>query len=182
MKKMLFCLLLFPLCLLAQTVKSPNGKYQVNFRLEETRPVYEVLYNGQIVIKPSHLGLELLKGQNNNSVGEKDENSLMEGFTIAKVEEATFDETWEPVWGEETKIREHYNELCVTLKQEALNRSIRIRFRVFDEGVGFRYEFPQEGLNYFSIKEEKTEFALTGDMEAIWIPGDYDSQEYDYTT
>ena len=182
MKKMLFCLLLFPLCVLAQTVKSPNGKYQVNFRLEETRPVYEVLYNGQIVIKPSHLGLELLKGQNNNSVGEKDENSLMEGFTIAKVEEATFDETWEPVWGEETKIREHYNELCVTLKQEALNRSIRIRFRVFDEGVGFRYEFPQEGLNYFSIKEEKTEFALTGDMEAIWIPGDYDSQEYDYTT
>ncbi len=182
MKKMLFCLLLFPLCVLAQTVKSPNGKYQVNFRLEETRPVYEVLYNGQIVIKPSHLGLELLKGQNNNSVGEKDENSLIDGFTIAKVEEATFDETWEPVWGEETKIREHYNELCVTLKQEALNRSIRIRFRVFDEGVGFRYEFPQEGLNYFSIKEEKTEFALTGDMEAIWIPGDYDSQEYDYTT
>ena len=111
-----------------------------------------------------------------------DKKSLLNDFAILKTENSTFDDTWTPVWGEEKEIRNHYNELAVSLKQNKTNRIVIIRFRLFNEGLGFRYEFPQqENLIYFVIKEERSQFAMTGDHTAFWIPGDYDSQEYDYT-
>ena len=144
----------------------------MNFSISpQGEPVYELLYKDKTVIKPSKLGLEL-----------KDDPGLMNGFSITDVKNSTFDEIWEPVWGEEKQIRNHYNEMAVTLNQEAEDRYIVIRFRLFDDGLGFRYEFPlQKTLNYFVIKEEHTQFAMTGDHTAFWIPGDYDTQEYDYT-
>ena len=156
----------------AQNLTSPNGELQMNFSVNaQGEPVYELSYKGRAVLKPSKLGLEL-----------KDDPSLMNGFIIADVETSTFDETWKPVWGEESQIRNHYNEMAVTLNQKAQERNMVIRFRLFDDGLGFRYEFPlQENLNYFVIKEEHTQFAMTGDHTAFWIPGDYDTQEYDYT-
>ena len=156
----------------AQNLTSPNGELQMNFSVNaQGEPVYELSYKGRAVLKPSKLGLEL-----------KDDPSLMNGFIIADVETSTFDETWKPVWGEESQIRNHYNEMAVTLNQKAQERNLVIRFRLFDDGLGFRYEFPlQENLNYFVIKEEHTQFAMTGDHTAFWIPGDYDTQEYDYT-
>ena len=156
----------------AQNLTSPNGELQLNFSVNaQGEPVYELFYKGRAVLKPSKLGLEL-----------KDDPGLMSGFTIADVETSTFDETWKPVWGEESQIRNHYNEMAVTLNQKAQERNMVIRFRLFDDGLGFRYEFPlQENLNYFVIKEEHTQFAMTGDHTAFWIPGDYDTQEYDYT-
>lgn len=109
--------------------------------------------------------------------------NLMTGFKIKDTRTSTFDEVWRPVWGEESEIRNHYNELEVTLDQPENDRYIIIRFRLFNDGLGFRYEFPQQkNLNYFVIKEEHTQFAMTGDHTAFWIPGDYDTQEYDYTT
>ena len=156
----------------AQNLTSPNGELQMNFSVNaQGEPVYELSYKGRAVLKPSKLGLEL-----------KDDPGLMNGFAIADVETSTFDETWKPVWGEESQIRNHYNEMAVTLNQKAQERNLVIRFRLFDDGLGFRYEFPlQENLNYFVIKEEHTQFAMTGDHTAFWIPGDYDTQEYDYT-
>ena len=156
----------------AQTLTSPNGQLQMNFSISpQGEPVYELLYKDKTVIKPSKLGLEL-----------KNDPGLMNGFSMTDVKNSTFDETWEPVWGEEKQIRNHYNEMAVTLNQEAEDRYIVIRFRLFDDGLGFRYEFPlQKTLNYFVIKEEHTQFAMTGDHTAFWIPGDYDTQEYDYT-
>ena len=156
----------------AQTVTSPNGQVQLTFSVDpQGSPCYALNYKDKAVIRTSHLGLELV-----------DDPGLMTGFSIAKTETQTVDETWTPVWGEESQIRNHYNELAVTLDQQAENRSIVIRFRVFDDGMGLRYEFPlQEKLNYFVIKEEHTQFAMTGDHIAFWIPGDYDTQEYDYT-
>ncbi len=144
----------------------------MNFSVSpQGEPVYDLAYKGRTVLKPSKLGLEL-----------KDDPGLMDGFSIADVKTTTFDETWEPVWGEEKQIRNHYNEMAVTLNQKAQERNIVIRFRLFDDGLGFRYEFPlQKNLNYFVIKEEHTQFAMTGDHTAFWIPGDYDTQEYDYT-
>lgn len=104
----------------------------------------------------------------------------MDGFVVAKTDTSTFDETWKPVWGETATIRNHYNELAVTLNQPATKRNIVIRFRVYNDGMGLRYEFPQqEELNYFVIKEEHTQFAMAGDHKAFWIPGDYDTQEYE---
>ena len=155
----------------AQNLTSPNGELQMNFSVNaQGEPVYELSYKGRAVLKPSKLGLEL-----------KDDPSLMNGFIIADVETSTFDETWKPVWGEESQIRNHYNEMAVT-NQKAQERNMVIRFRLFDDGLGFRYEFPlQENLNYFVIKEEHTQFAMMGDHTAFWIPGDYDTQEYDYT-
>ena len=157
---------------LAENLQSPNGNLELKFSVNnQGEPIYELYYKGKAVIKPSKLGLEL-----------KDDPGLMSGFTIEKSETSTFDETWQPVWGEEKEIRNHYNELAVTLDQKAQERDILIRFRLFDDGLGFRYEFPlQENLNYFVIKEEHTQFAMTGDHKAFWIPGDYDTQEYDYT-
>lgn len=173
-KNFFCCLLLFLVSgiVKAENITSPNGQLQLNFSISaQGEPVYELLYKGKTVIKPSKLGLEL-----------KDAPGLMNGFTLAETKTATFDETWEPVWGEEKQIRNHYNELAVTLRQEVQERNILIRFRLFDDGLGFRYEFPlQKNLNYFVIKEEHTQFAMTGDHTAFWIPGDYDTQEYDYT-
>lgn len=157
---------------MAESITSPNGQLQLNFSVSaQGEPVYELSYKGKPVINPSKLGLEL-----------KNDPGLMNGFTLADAKTSTFDETWEPVWGEVKQIRNHYNELVVTLDQKAQDRNIIVRFRLFDDGLGFRYEFPlQKNLNYFVIKEERTQFAMTGDHTAFWIPGDYDTQEYDYT-
>ena len=156
----------------AEQLVSPNGQLCLNFSINaQGEPVYELYYKDKVVIKPSKLGLEL-----------KDDPGLMNGFTLAGVQTSTFDETWQPVWGEEKEIRNHYNEMAVTLNQQAQGRHIVLRFRLFDDGLGFRYEFPlQKNLNYFVIKEEHTQFAMAGDHTAFWIPGDYDTQEYDYT-
>lgn len=156
----------------AEQLVSPNGQLRLNFSVNaQGESVYELYYKDKVVIKPSKLGLEL-----------KDDPGLMNGFTLAGVQTSTFDETWQPVWGEEKEIRNHYNEMAVTLNQQAQDRHIVLRFRLFDDGLGFRYEFPlQKNLNYFVIKEEHTQFAMAGDHTAFWIPGDYDTQEYDYT-
>lgn len=178
MRKILLALMLLPMLAMAQTVKSPNGNVSVKFSLDNGRPVYEMTYKNRAVIKPSYLGLELAKTKH-ASKG-MDETSLMDGFVIAKTNTSTFDETWKPVWGETATIRNHYNELAVTLNQPETKRNIIIRFRVYDDGMGLRYEFPQqEELNYFVIKEEHTQFAMAGDHKAFWIPGDYDTQEYE---
>ncbi len=160
--------------LLAQQLQSPNQKFQMKFSLQnDGTPVYSLNYKGKAVIKPSKLGLEL----------KNDPKSLLNGFTIIDSTKGTFDENWKPVWGEAASIRNHYNELAVTLNQKGTDRQLVIRFRLFDEGLGFRYEFPsQKNLTYFVIKEEKSQFAMNGDHTAFWIPGDYDTQEYDYTT
>lgn len=178
MRKILFALMLLPMLAMAQTVKSPNGNVSVKFSLDNGRPVYEVSYKNRAVVKPSYLGLELAKTKHASKGME--ETSLMDGFVVAKTDTSTFDETWKPVWGETATIRNHYNELAVTLNQPATKRNIVIRFRVYDDGMGLRYEFPQqEELNYFVIKEEHTQFAMAGDHKAFWIPGDYDTQEYE---
>lgn len=178
MRKILFALMLLPMLAMAQTVKSPNGNVSVKFSLDNGRPVYEVSYKKRAVVKPSYLGLELAKTKHASKGME--ETSLMDGFVVAKTDTSTFDETWKPVWGETATIRNHYNELAVTLYQPATKRNIVIRFRVYDDGMGLRYEFPQqEELNYFVIKEEHTQFAMAGDHKAFWIPGDYDTQEYE---
>ena len=197
-RNLLLALLLFPLTAFATEVKSPNGNVALNFKVEEGRPVYSVTYKGKDVIRPSHLGLELAKDKH-ASMG-MDERDLMDDFSLDKEETSTFDETWEPVWGETKYIRNHYNEYVATLSQHWLTappksnngvrrqprqhrRTILIRFRVYDDGIGFRYEFPQQPeLNYFLIKEERSEFALTGDHKAWWLPGDYDTQEYETRT
>lgn len=156
----------------AESINSPNGQLRLNFSVSsQGEPVYQLFYKEKPVVNPSKLGLEL-----------KNDPGLMNSFTLVDSKISTFDETWEPVWGEVNKIRNHYNELAVTLEQKAQNRNILIRFRLFDDGLGFRYEFPlQQNLNYFVIKEEHSQFAMTGDHTAFWIPGDYDTQEYDYT-
>ena len=158
--------------LMAQNLQSPDGHFNLNFEVESGKPYYKLDYKGQAVIEPSSLGLDLYD----------DEHNLLDGFSILKTETATFDETWEPVWGEYKQIRNHYNEMALTLNQAEANRHIVIRFRLFNDGLGFRYEFPtQPNLNYMVVKEEHTQFALTGDHTAFWIAGDYDTQEYDYT-
>ncbi|MFM2369572.1 MAG: hypothetical protein RL619_1882, partial [Bacteroidota bacterium] len=158
----------------SQQLKSPNEKFVLEFSLQnDGTPSYSLNYKGKAVIKPSKLGLEL----------KNDKKSLLNDFTVIDAKTSTFDETWKPVWGEVASIRNHYNELAVTLNQKETDRQIIIRFRLFDDGLGFRYEFPsQKNLTYFVIKEERTQFAMTGDHTAFWIPGDYDTQEYDYTT
>lgn len=181
MKKALFILTLSLIALIgkAQTVTSPNGNVSLTFSLDNTRPTYTLSYKDKTVCKPSHLGLELTKEKH----ASKDfrETDLMDGFKITSTETSTFDETWKPVWGEWKEIRNHYNELLVNLNQPSSERNIAIRFRVFDDGMGFRYEFPmQDSLSYFIIKEEKSEFAMTGDHTAYWIPGDYDTQEFEH--
>jgi len=164
----------------------------MNFKLLSNGvPSYEVSYKNKAVIKTSTLGLELMGnvGKNEFSTevkkdnGEKEKNSLLSNFEIVNTVKSSFDETWQPVWGETKDIRNHYNEMALTLRQTTTDRTIILRFRAFDEGVGFRYEFPlQKNLTYFTIKEEHTQFAMAGDHTAFWIPGDYDSQEYDFTT
>jgi len=171
---MLMCLVCLGLAgrVQASEVTSPNGEMKLTFTLRDSKPYYSVSFRGKPVIKPSRLGYELHNAE-----------SLFEGFTQTGEKTSTFDETWTPVWGENKTIRNHYKELLVNLIQEKTGRVMNLRFRVYDEGVGLRYEFPQEGskLNYFVVKEECTEFALTGDHIAWWIPGDYDTQEYEYS-
>lgn len=158
----------------AQQLKSPNGEFVLSFSIQNGGvPAYSLTYKGKTVIMPSTLGLEL-----NN-----DKFSLYNNFSITGTNTSSFDETWNPVWGEVKSIRNNYNELVVTLNQKEADRQMVIRFRLFDDGLGFRYEFPsQKNLVYFVIKEEKTQFAMAGDHTAFWIPGDYDTQEYDYST
>ena len=183
-----------PLTLFATTVSSPNGNMVLTFSVEDGRPTYSLTYKGREVVRPSHLGFELAKDKH-ATLGDR-EQDLMDGFVVAEETTSTFDETWQPVWGENRNIRNHYNELCVTLHKEFMMprtgrgdpniherpmvhlRVMVLRFRVYDDGIGFRYEFPQQpSLSYFLIKEERTEFAMTGDHTAWWLPGDYDTQE-----
>jgi hypothetical protein len=194
MKKLFLSLALLPLMAIAGNVKSPNGNIELKFSVDQAgRPIYEMNYKGRAVVKPSFLGLELAKDKH-ASAG-MDEKDLMDDFSIVNEKVSEFDETWQPVWGETKNIRNHYNELAVTLQQMWLERvksnrpgqqlaprqhrrQMIIRFRVYDDGIGLRYEFPQQkDLNYFLIKEEHTEFAMAGDHTAWWLPGDYDTQE-----
>jgi hypothetical protein len=177
MKKLIqvfFVLLIATNSSIGQELKSPNGQFSMNFSLlQDGTPTYELSYKNKPIIKSSKLGFEL----------KNDKNSLLNGFVITNSKSSTFDETWKPVWGEVAQIRNHYNELAVTLNQKSTDRIVVVRFRLFDDGLGFRYEFPeQKNLVYFVIKEERTQFAMTGNHSAYWISGDYDTQEYDYTT
>ena len=178
----------------AQTLKSPDGRFQLNVSVDQQgRPVYELSFDGKPVILRSGLGLELKKeveGKQETFDNTKhtdastidDKADLMNGFQIKSTKTDTFDETWKTVWGEEDEIRNHYNELLVSFYQPKNDRTMDIRFRLFNDGLAFRYEFPdQKNLTYFIIKEEHTQFALTGDHTAWWIPGDFDTQEYSYT-
>ncbi len=159
-----------------KTAASPNGKVVVGFGIDNGRPYYTVQYGKKDVIKKSFLGLELAKSKHASKGME--ETNLMDGFEITETQKTSFDETWKPVWGEISEIRNHYNEMLVHLLQPTNNRKIMVRFRIYDDGVGFRYEFPQQKeLNYFVIKEEHTQFAMAGDHKAWWLPGDYDTQE-----
>lgn len=175
----------------AQTLLSPNGDFKMEFALDASgRPFYVLTHKGQEVIKPSFLGFELKKEDPNKAIDfdytKRDASTidqkadLMTGFEVKETKNTMCDETWTPVWGEESEIRNHYNELAVTLSQPKNDRFIVIRFRLFNDGLGFRYEFPeQKNLTYFVVKEEHTQFAMTGDHTAWWIPGDYDTQEYE---
>jgi len=167
----LLCLAVFG-SIQAQSLESPNGDLEMNFSLQEDgTPVYNLEFEGETIIENSKLGLELKEGQ-----------PLTSNFSIENTEKSTFNETWTPVWGEESEIENHYNELVVHLDQEDSERKLVLRFRLFNDGLGFRYEFPQDSkLGHFVISDEKTEFAMTGDHTAFWIAGDYDTQEYDYT-
>jgi glucan 1,4-alpha-glucosidase len=174
MKKCALSFILFlilPFFVWAQSLQSPNGQLQLGFEVKNGVPFYHLNYKGKAVVLPSKLGIEL-----------KNSPSLLDGFEVLKIEHDSLDEIWTPVWGEESKIRNHYNELSVTLNQGRTERTLIIRFRIFNDGLGFRYEFPsQPNLGHFVIKEEKTQFAMSGDHIAFWIAGDYDTQEYDYT-
>ncbi|MDR3338557.1 MAG: glycoside hydrolase family 97 protein [Candidatus Symbiothrix sp.] len=193
--KVVFLSLLVGLTVNAQTLTSPNGLLLMNFSVSaDGSPTYTLLYKGQEVIKPSKLGLELVpeapsrefydfSPEGNVPENADKQTNLYSGFKLAGTQTASFDEVWQPVWGETKDIRNHYNELEVKLNQASTERQIIIRFRLFDDGLGFRYEFPQQkNLAYFVVKEERSQFAMTGDHLACWIPGDYDTQEYDYTT
>lgn len=172
----LFVLMLLPLMATAQEMVSPNGNVTLKFYIDNGVPMYEMAYKGKAVVKPSRLGLELAKDKHASK--RMNETDLMDGFKVSATDTGEFDETWEPVWGETATIRNHYNELAVTLNQPSSGRDIIIRFRVYDDGMGLRYEFPQQKeLNYFLIKEEHTQFAMAGDHTAWWLPGDYDTQE-----
>lgn len=170
---MIFVCFAFAKALQAQSLKSPNGAFEMRFNLTATgTPQYKLDFKNNPVIKKSTLGFELLNT----------DTSLKDDFSIVDSKTSTFDATWQPVWGEESVIRNHYNELAITLKQAVTNRLLVIRFRLFDDGLGFRYEFPAQDNPYLVIKEELSQFAMTGDHTAYWIAGDYDTQEYDYTT
>lgn len=172
MKKIIITILLLVavIPLIAIEVSSPNKQLKVEFSIDKGRPAYQLFYKNQTVIKTSHLGLQLINWPD-----------LMEDFVISGSEITSFDETWKTVWGEEEKIRNNYNELVVDLLQTTTNRTIKLRFRIYDEGVGFRYELPrQDKLDNVWVKQEQTEFAMTGNHIAYWIPGDYDTSEYEY--
>jgi len=180
---------------MAQKVTSPDGKMELSFSLDNGRPTYTLRVDGKTVVAPSHLGYQLKKENGEKSTDfdwkpsratDKEASrkaDFFSDFTLEKFENNSFDETWKPVWGEESSIRNHYNELLVQLNQTKNNRFLNIRFRLFDDGLGFRYEFPdQKNLTYFVVAEELTEFAMTGNHTAWWVAGDYDTQEYNYQT
>jgi hypothetical protein len=152
-------------------MSSPEGKLEMTLSIDENgTPLYALEYQGNAVILPSSLGFDLSCG------------SFRDGFEVQSVDTLSFDEIWEPVWGEEERIRNHYKEAAIGLVQTSSGREMTLRFRLYDDGLGFRYEFPcQEGMDSFIVKEELTQFALAGDHVAWWIPGDYDTQEYEYT-
>ena len=156
----------------AVEIQSPNNELRLEFVVEGGVATYQLDFKGQIVIAKSRLGFELV-----------DAAVLLDGFSLESSEVTSHDDTWRPLWGETAEIRNHYNELLVELNQASTQRVLHIRFRLFDDGLGFRYEFPEDGgLKHFVIKQERTQFAMSGDHVAFWLPGDYDTQEYDYTT
>lgn len=160
---------------LAEKLSSPSKKLEMNFDLNAAgEPTYSLkMADGTVVTKPSRMGFEMTDSK----------LSFDKNFEVVKYNTSTFNETWKPVWGEVKEVRNHYNELEVQLKQKGTDKLLTIRFRLYDEGLGFRYEFPgRKGQNFLVVKRELTEFALPGDMKAWWLPGDYDTQEYDYTT
>jgi len=172
MRKIIFLMSIFAAHLtMAQQQSSPDGSVMLSFSLKsDGTPSYKVTYKNKPVINESTLGFTLKKA-----------DPLTNNFKVVDTKKSTFKETWKPVWGEESEILNHYNELLVSLEQNNTNRKMNIRFRVYNEGVGFRYEFPsQKELTYFVVEEELSQFAMTGDHTAWWIPGDYDTQEYDY--
>ena len=172
MRKIIFLMSIFAVHLtMAQQQSSPDGSVMLSFSLKsDGTPSYKVTYKNKPVINESTLGFTLKKAE-----------PLTNNFKVVDTKKSTFKETWKPVWGEESEILNHYNELLVSLEQNNTNRKMNIRFRVYNEGVGFRYEFPsQKELTYFVVEEELSQFAMTGDHTAWWIPGDYDTQEYDY--
>lgn len=173
MRKIIFLMSIFAAHLtMAQQQSSPDGSVMLSFSLKsDGTPSYKVTYKNKPVINESTLGFTLKKAE-----------PLTNNFKVVDTKKSTFKETWKPVWGEESEILNHYNELLVSLEQNNTNRKMNIRFRVYNEGVGFRYEFPsQKELTHFVVEEELSQFAMTGDHTAWWIPGDYDTQEYDYT-
>jgi glucan 1,4-alpha-glucosidase len=165
----LCCLSVSAVAALGQELISPDHNLSMTFRVsDEGVPIYALTYKQRAVLKPSRLGFELAE-----------QGSLNSGFILLDTKESTFDETWKPVWGEVSSIRNHYNELLVQLQQKTTGKKLDIRFRLFNDGLGFRYEFPEQpNLKYFVLKEEDTEFALTGDHKAFWLPGDFDTEEY----
>lgn len=178
----------------AQQVTSPNGSLQLDFSIDkEGRPTYQLSLRGKLLVAPSHLGYQLKKPNPNKSTDfdwkpskasdkELERNAnFYSSFEVVRYSNDSFDETWAPVWGEESSIRNHYNEMLVELNQTTTDRKMNVRFRLFDDGLGFRYEFPnQKNLTYFTVAEELTEFAMTGDHKAWWVAGDYDTQEYEF--
>lgn len=196
MKKIVsvFCILsAIAVCIPAlaiEKVESPSLNLTAYFDVQEGRPVYWLLHNGDTVIRPSYLGISLRGEHSRGNFNdykeeqtiESNTNGLMNGFVMTGSERFIHDDWWTPVWGEERRIHDSYHEMLITLNQPEKDRYIRIQFRLYDDGLGFRYIFPQQrNLNYFVIEEEHTEFAMPGDITAYWIPGDYDTQEYEYT-
>ncbi len=191
MKKLFFIavMALFALTATAQTLKSPDGNLEMSFRLDDKgTPIYTLSYKGREVVRPSALGFEFVDNAYENygtyyHIPKRPTYSMREGFSLKGVENGSFDEIWRPVWGENSEIRNHYNEMLVRLCRDERNFLLNIRFRLYNDGLGFRYEFPKQAskkLAYFVIKEEYTEFAMTGDHTAYWIPGCYETQEYEY--
>ncbi len=173
MKKILIPFMLFlAIMVQSQTLVSPDGNLKMKFSVANGQPTYQLSFQNKEVIKTSKLGIEA------------EGVSLKDHFQITDSTRASFDQSWNPVWGNYKTIRSQYNELCLELTQnQQYNRKIKIRFRLFDDGLGFRYEFPeQKHLNYFIISDEITEFNLTGDHKAFCMPGDYDTNEFPYTT
>lgn len=175
MKKILLLgLLAFSIhTLYAQTLYSPDKNFRLQISLtSDGHPTYTLSYKKQTIIKPSKLGFILTEAA-----------PLEKGFSIAAVDSTQHDSTWEPVWGEVKSIRNQYKELAITLVQKESTRSLLVRFRLFNDGLGFRYEFPkQPNLQHFIVKDEVTEFALVGNHKTFWIPGDYETNEYVYST
>ena len=191
MKKYFFILALCSYCFASasaiEKVESPSRNLTAYFDVQDGRPVYWLLHKGDTIIRPSFLGLSLRGEHSRSEFNEFNANAvtasgLMSGFVMGGSQRFIHDDWWQPVWGEERRIHNSYHEMLITLRQPEKNRYIQIQFRLFDDGLGFRYIFPQQpNLNYFVIEEEHSEFAMTGDITAYWISGDYDTQEYEYT-